>query len=378
MLYLRACWTVSGVVGAMSLCLTLGTAVGGEDEFPPGTSAETFGAVLDASNAEKEAYAEWHFERHDSYAVQSSAGYALLSPLIYDLAYPYRDPSNDDRDLAVSLAERVSMVRFDAKEVVLADLKYGPEGMNPDPVRYQHGLEKTALYLMQLNGSFLFPLDIPDYRSLSVEQTRTVLNSDFVQKDMLLVPQPPSTLGDGSAMAIAQEVVDLIPTMRDRVNAMTRCDLLLESAAFRNGTSSVGRDLEMAELYLVEADRVEGEEKGLPDVAFYLAIQPSPFSLNDRSGFVDSKLALAATDGHPEASYLMGQRELAVDNVVDALQYFTVAELQGHAKARIQLKALQQSKALRLTNEQVEFAEYTASRYSERRCSQGKSLSPSN
>ncbi len=80
-----------------------------------------------------------------------------------------------DQALALDLAERSPITDCDVKDAVIADLKYGPSGSEPNEERYRFLIVKAASYIFYTGGPGVFAQTEPTGsipRSLDVLQAR--------------------------------------------------------------------------------------------------------------------------------------------------------------------------------------------------------------
>ena len=356
--------------------LILGTVVNPSDvqadSFPPWVNSYQDIPFGTASSQEYWDFASWYMDHRDDPAVFGSSGYVALQFIAYDLAYPYLNPSNDDPDLAVSLTEQLRIRFFDAKEVVLADLLYGPDGSHPNPERYAYSVRKTALYIASYGGRFMFPFSAVRESEVDPQDLYPELISAYSDRAMRLQAYGKTDraqVGDNSTLKIAEEVVAALPEAIRYLNDTDSCALLQEGITHWYGTQSIEADHEFGEILLRAVDSRIGLEVGVAaDTNFYLGLLASEFEILDEAGAGASYFGLSSANGHPKASYQYGRYALSIGNIEEAAESFQIAALQGHQAAINALNEIQKTHANLPTTSQREYAENIASEYQQTRC----------
>lgn len=313
-------------------------------------------------------YASWFLDRELDDNIRSSVWFYAVPHVIYDLAYPYINESNDDPKAAITLAERMNLRDLVFKEVILADLKYSLNGAEPDPARYDHAIFKTALFLTQFPIFRFFPRGIFKSENLDLDALQYELFKSFKQ-----MPRPHSfeeniMQGDRNAYEISKEVLNAIPFVLASLEASSRCDLVKEGLSFMMGDTPIGKDLEMAELLFDAAYAIRGSDKGFGDLAYLLARYADEFVLGDWKVHRKNLYQRAALHGHPQAAYTAAEGEVESGNLREAAKHMMVASLQGHVEARTRLEALEDQNSVALTQEELASVAYRLRRYEANRC----------
>lgn len=323
------------------------------------------------NNATPQELADW---THQILNEQDQGQESVLLELGYvghkvmEIGYPGHFPGNEDKKLAIELAERISMEHFDFKEVLLADLKYGPNGLKPSPDHYDHAILKTTLFLINFPPNFFFPFI--DYKNIELETlTEEHFFSDRARFAAIgKLEDSLQTIGLRSALEISLEIIANVPEIDRLLKNQTACYFLNQAASYLDGTSPIGKDAETAQLLIEAVSQDLLFEGGAGDVLFFRHQNDKHFSLEPKNFTGEKALFYAAQLGHPEASFKYAEEHRAVEPFSEIARRFKIAELGGILEAADALTTLEEETGQVLSALDLRLAKIRAERYREERC----------
>jgi hypothetical protein len=247
---------------------------------------------------------------------------SLVCYSAYDLGYPYINTGNEDPEKAVALAKRLSMGDCDARELLLADLAFAPDGLEPNALRIEYGIEKTAAFLTVFGGNFFFPSSREDFAA--------------AEPDPSEIPA-----GEERVTRIGNRVLEMVPDTEARLSETPICDILNDAIAFWTGDNQIGVDRDYAEILLrFSQQRLDDLP---PDFYYVLGRFTGGFQiLPDPQELGQDYISIAAAYGHPDAAIREGELMLATGDPREAQYFFLTAAISGHPDAENRL-----SKAIR-------------------------------
>ena len=317
--------TLYGLLGLIGGWFVIAEPAAAEPE-PPWIDPSLSGDALGEGGADTIAVLNWLLQRQDDPAIKRIDFRSFVFSAAYDAAYPFSDANTDSPDLAIAMAERFSFYHLDIKEILLADLKFGPNGTEPSSVAYDHALYKTALYLFANPSRTLFAKGLFYDRPINVVKQQTAMISESTVRNDAVAVLRVDDPGDGSLLKIANEVLARMPVVQRHVFETEPCKLVEEARSFLEGTSPVGQDLETAELLLYLVRWKHTFSRGGADAFFLVGRYIDQFYIHLEVRDRESFFRAAADLGHPEAAYEIAQVELARGDPRAAAQQLLVAD----------------------------------------------------
>jgi hypothetical protein len=270
--------------------------------------------------------------------------------------------------MAIAQAERIRIGAFDAKEVILADLKYGPDGTDPDPERYDHALQKTAFFLAHFGGFFMFP-PTTNIQNIGTEALIQELSGPYSLREAFMEAiQPDHDTGDDSALKITIDVLEALPIAHHYLAKTPVCKLLRESISHWSGSTKLGVDKELGEIFIRVSGRVGANYGEKADVSFYRAEMAPDFKIVKENEFISGFYSLSAIQGHPLASLWSADFEETNGNISEALEFLQIAAQQGVTRASDLLEKMQQKYNTSLSDTQKSVIDLIVEDYQNTRC----------
>lgn len=373
MLLRQKIYPVAWCLALFGLCLLSGANGSHADILPPWMKSLDELRINTASADEDWAFASWYLDRQNDPEVQQSSGFSILPDIIFDLAYPYLNPENDDPEKAIILAERIGIRALDAKEIVLADLKYSTHGIAPNAQRYQQALRKTAFYLLEFGGGGpFFSFSREEAETLGLNELKLLMTDQYIENKRLHLGSKSSTnviTQDRHALRALELAVQEIPGTRRYVKETPPCRLLEESLSYWNGDAVLGVDKEFAEILFHTANHHEDIGSGGPDFDYWHGRMLTDFKILPGSEELSWLLMdVASALGHPDASLRLGRRAISQGDLKKAQQYMAIAAHHGIEEAKESLENLRLDHGNLLSEDEERDAMFTSEQYEVERC----------
>ena len=336
--------TLTLLLCALSLALLIGGRTGAAESDPPWIEPDLDNLTVPETVRGKIGLLNWMLARQSDEDLRLRPFGFATTLITYELGYLSNITNEDNWDILRDFAERGSIRLLEFKELLLLE-HHRLWGDAPlDPALYEHALNKTALYMLTSQVPLMY---LPSVSALSEEVDVAALRAEFLGPPSIRTSihdvVPDADLADDNLTALALDAIDRVPAMQRYLSETPVCELVADGRSYLEGTSPVGRDVEVGEMLIRHVLRNHMRHLGGADAAYLMGKYFGEFNIfyygKGKTGERD--IRFAANSSHPEASFDMGEIELARGNIEVAFELFLVAQAGGVVGAKAMVEGIQ-------------------------------------